>query len=317
MPANKILRAELIKTAAKFPKGSDERRKILNIIRAADFDAEQIGEVVPGAIGVPGSDADKPWMDDEFTQQEGEELLDKQEEGILDDGEADEDPLKIAPERPTIPKSASEKRAALSGAERELFNGLVRLAHENKEARKPVLALLCEQGLIDCKKAQDDDAAEDEDAKEGSKKKAGCEKLPEGPMRDNCEKKKEEGKKARAVVAQKFPGGFEGCVKHFAGDPDFKPKDPGDTKEEAARKLCAYIGREWGKIKAASSKAKSAKEAAVSAYQAVRKAGQTPLVAVAAGKMAAAVFAAEEEKAQDEGDKEAIKEVSKKKAHRK
>ena len=27
------------------------------------------------------------------------------------------------------------------------------------------------------------------------KRESGCEKLPEGPMRDNCEKKKEEGKK--------------------------------------------------------------------------------------------------------------------------
>lgn len=34
------------------------------------------------------------------------------------------------------------------------------------------------------------------DEKEGEKKEAGCEKLPEGAMRDNCEAKKEEGAKA-------------------------------------------------------------------------------------------------------------------------
>lgn len=34
---------------------------------------------------------------------------------------------------------------------------------------------------------------------------AGCEKLPEGPMRDNCEKKKEEGKgDKKASVPQKL-----------------------------------------------------------------------------------------------------------------
>jgi len=32
---------------------------------------------------------------------------------------------------------------------------------------------------------------------------AGCEKLPEGPMRDNCEKKSEEGKKSDKEAARK------------------------------------------------------------------------------------------------------------------
>lgn len=45
-------------------------------------------------------------------------------------------------------------------------------------------------------------------------------------------------------TAEEFKGGFEGCVKHFMNKADFKPKDAGDTKKEAAEKLCAYIKRE-------------------------------------------------------------------------
>jgi hypothetical protein len=50
----------------------------------------------------------------------------------------------------------------------ELRTRLIRLAHDNPELRGRLLPLL---------------------------KDAGCEKLPEGGMRDNCEKKKEEGEK--------------------------------------------------------------------------------------------------------------------------
>ncbi len=46
------------------------------------------------------------------------------------------------------------------------------------------------------------------------------------------------------VEALEFPEPkFENCVKHFVGDPNFKPEHAGDTKEEAATKLCAYIKR--------------------------------------------------------------------------
>jgi hypothetical protein len=41
-----------------------------------------------------------------------------------------------------------------------------------------------------------------------------------------------------------FKGGFEGCVEYFMSKPDFKPKNPNDTKREAAEKLCAYINRQ-------------------------------------------------------------------------
>lgn len=43
------------------------------------------------------------------------------------------------------------------------------------------------------KKAEEEAPPADEKKDEGEKKEAGCEKLPEGGMRDNCEAKKEEG----------------------------------------------------------------------------------------------------------------------------
>jgi hypothetical protein len=47
------------------------------------------------------------------------------------------------------------------------------------------------------KKKEEGSKSEDKDEKKASDDKtAGCEKLPEGPMRDNCEKKKEEGAKS-------------------------------------------------------------------------------------------------------------------------
>ena len=52
---------------------------------------------------------------------------------------------------------------------------LIRLASEHPEFRKDLLPLLA------------------------SEKSAGCEKLPEGGMRENCEKKKEEGAKSKTA----------------------------------------------------------------------------------------------------------------------
>jgi hypothetical protein len=56
-----------------------------------------------------------------------------------------------------------------------LRSGLIRLAHSKPEFRPAILPLL---------------------------KEAGCEKLPEGGMRDNCEKKVEEGKKASSYLTE-------------------------------------------------------------------------------------------------------------------
>ena len=58
---------------------------------------------------------------------------------------------------------------------------LIRLAHEHPEFRQDLLPLLRE-------------------ATEA--KTAGCEKLPEGPMRENCEKKKKEGSTRLAEAIQ-------------------------------------------------------------------------------------------------------------------
>ena len=55
--------------------------------------------------------------------------------------------------------------------DKALRSKLIRLAHANPELRAEILPLLA------------------------SRKQAGCEKLPEGGMRDNCEAKKEEGAK--------------------------------------------------------------------------------------------------------------------------
>jgi len=62
----------------------------------------------------------------------------------------------------------------------------------------------------------------------------------------------------KEVLAEKegehFPGKagtgerFDACVEKFVKDPDFKPRHAGDTKEAAAERLCAYIGRRAGKI---------------------------------------------------------------------
>ena len=61
-----------------------------------------------------------------------------------------------------------------------LRSKLIRLAHANPELRSHLLPII---------------------------KSAGCEKLPEGGMRDNCEKKKEEGEKKEAKTASEEGSG--------------------------------------------------------------------------------------------------------------
>jgi len=154
-PQDRELRAGLIRLANQHPKGSEERRTLLNIVTSADFNPEEIGEKESGPLQQEG---DEPYMKGEFQQVENTELHDKQQAGQL----------------PSVDKAAAaDRRAALTGSEKDLFQSLVRVAHENADARGPILNLLREAGLIE----------------------AGCEKLPEGKMRDMCEKKKEEGGK--------------------------------------------------------------------------------------------------------------------------
>jgi len=161
--SDKQLRAGLIRLAHQHPEFRNDILPLLKNAEAASnggFPADTIGEVKPGgsAEGVKGqaagggatiSDADKPWMKNEYTQQENVEMLDDQVDGTFSDGKANDAPMKFA-------------------SDKQLRASLIRLAHSHPEFRKDLLPLIT----------------------------AGCEKLPEGGMRDNCEKKKEEGAKS-------------------------------------------------------------------------------------------------------------------------
>jgi len=129
--SDKLLRAGLIRLAHAHP---EFRKDLLPLIKsAADFPADSIGEVKPGgsAEGVTGkgdngpteSDADKPWMKGEFTQQESTEMLVDQETGEFSDGKANDAPRKFA-------------------SEQTLRARLIRLAHSHPEFRKDLLPLL-------------------------------------------------------------------------------------------------------------------------------------------------------------------------------
>lgn len=107
-------------------------------------------------------------------------------------------------------------------SDKALRAGLIRLAHSHPEFRKDLLPLITAcgpeapmQGKFEEGKPADptknmspEDAAEwkkqtelNKDKFKGAAKgvEAGCEKLPEGGMRDNCEKKQEEGEKKEAA----------------------------------------------------------------------------------------------------------------------
>lgn len=124
------IRAGLIRLAHAHP---EFRKDLLPLIQrqAADFPADSIGDVHPGgsAEGVKGkpdgtvSDADKPWMKGEFTQQEFVEMLDEQESGGFGDGKVQESPNKYA-------------------SDKVLRERLIRLAHSNPEFRADLLPLI-------------------------------------------------------------------------------------------------------------------------------------------------------------------------------
>jgi hypothetical protein len=67
---------------------------------------------------------------------------------------------------------------------------------------------------------------------------AGCEKLPEGPMRDNCEKKKEEGKKNGKKDDKKpdFLKKKAGMLKQDGTGPHGKGEGPGGGKADGSGK---------------------------------------------------------------------------------
>lgn len=77
------------------------------------YDEMNVGKVKPGgsAKGDKGSDAAKPWLKGEFTQQEFHELGEKQESGQLNDGKFDDVPAKVAKIKAVV-KMAKTARAA-------------------------------------------------------------------------------------------------------------------------------------------------------------------------------------------------------------
>lgn len=113
--SDRALRTALIKLASAHP---EFRKDLLPIIKSAaasngGYDEMNVGKVKPGgsAEGDKGSDAAKPWLKGEFTQQEFTELGDKQESGQLGDGKPDDGPAKVAKIKAVV-KMAKTARAA-------------------------------------------------------------------------------------------------------------------------------------------------------------------------------------------------------------
>jgi hypothetical protein len=122
--SDRALRTALIKLASEHP---EFRKDLLPIIKSAaasngGYDEMNVGKVKPGgsAEGTKGkadgggstpSDADKPWIKGEFTQQEFHELGDKQEKGQLGDGKVDDGPAKVAKIKAVV-KTAKTAREA-------------------------------------------------------------------------------------------------------------------------------------------------------------------------------------------------------------
>jgi hypothetical protein len=103
------LRSSLIRLAHTNPS----LRPHLLPLLTASFDAEEIGAPTKGPVGVPGSDAQKPWAKGELTQQENSELGEKLEDGPLADGKADLEPLKVKQAR------AAYRKARLAGKDQK------------------------------------------------------------------------------------------------------------------------------------------------------------------------------------------------------
>lgn len=236
----KQLRINLTRLAASYPKGSSERRRVLALLKEAEFDPEEIADVESGPHE---HESDESYMST-FTQDEHSELS----------GMAEGDGLG---------KAAWQK---LKGADRDLFAGLVRLAHTNKAARGPVLNLLREQGLLtagevpEAFKKQWKDKDKDNDGKENE---------PKPDFLKGIEKGGEKDKKARR--AGEVPEAFK------------KQWDKGDDEDEGKDKKAARnpIAR------LASQRAASAAEAATLAFKVARQRGEDVTSAKAIGLAAA------------------------------
>jgi len=116
-----VLRTRIIRLAHDHPEFRKDLIPLLKKAEAASnggFPPSEIGAEKPGgsAEGVNGkgtvSDAKKPWMANEFTQQENVELAEKQEKGLLGDGKADDAPMKVAKIRAAVKSAKSAKEAS-------------------------------------------------------------------------------------------------------------------------------------------------------------------------------------------------------------
>lgn len=94
--------------------------------KKANFPAQDIGKTVSGPTGVPGSDAQKPWSKGEFTQQEFEELDERQESGDMSGGKPNLDPMKVA--------QAAYRKARLAGKSQEEAKAIAKKAGSAKKA---------------------------------------------------------------------------------------------------------------------------------------------------------------------------------------
>ena len=216
----------------------------LDVVKEKGFNPEEIGEEVGGPQ--EGDADEKPYMSGEFTQQENRELREMQEDGDLGSTVNEE------PQAPQSGKQASfehigrqEINHRLGMAAAKLQGFATRLASAGQKdlaaaTSKFASSVMDTQmavlnGTIDAGQATRVLQAAGHvlphvasvDAKTAAKvgqmlalagKVAGCEKLPEGGMRDNCEKKKEEG------------------AKNKDEDKGDEKKDEPEDKPEAAKK---------------------------------------------------------------------------------
>lgn len=180
--------------------------------KTASFDAAQIGVEKAGPLV---KDADEGYLGIEFTQQENRELRNKTQAGLPSVGQSDPEPRS-----PTPGKQASEllqAADAYAAVSSRLANTVIAAAAQSMAkslvaVRSDLIAgsstdadtaLKCAAevyphlvALATGKQAGTQDKYELLAIRGASilSKAAGCEKLPEGGMRDNCEKKVEESK---------------------------------------------------------------------------------------------------------------------------
>lgn len=273
------LRKKTIKLAFENP---ELRPILLPLLKeAAEFDPKEIGEDHPGALV---NDPEESYMKDHFTQNWFHELDDLQESGKLEDPKrirevdedatlpameskragdsvglfADFDPEDIGKPVPgPVPGLEDEfTQEEWSGMDEALRNATIRLAHTNPELRPHLLPLLkesaAEKGTFKCPecgskvlKATKYCLKCKKKVEEPGGKSAGCEKLPKGPMRDNCEKSKEDG-------------GVGGKGKSKGKKKDDKKKDDGKMPADVLEKFKAKKkAARLAELRAAAAKPKS------------------------------------------------------------